>query len=65
MGTPIILSLHHNPLETSMACFIAANSAPTPILSTVACHFVYEIVQAILMNKQNPVWDLHLTLLFT
>ena len=28
MGTPIILSLYLNPHETSMACFIATNSAP-------------------------------------
>ena len=64
MGTPIILSLYHNPLETSMAFSIATNSAPKTVFSTVASHSVYQIMQAILMKKQNPVWDLHLTLSF-
>ena len=35
--------------------FIAANPAPKAALSTVACHFVYQIMQAILIKKQNPV----------
>ena len=64
MGTPIILSFYLNPHETSMACFIATNSAPKTTLSTVACLFVYQMIQAILMKKQNPMQDLHLTLSF-
>ena len=64
MGTPIILSLYHNPCETSMACFIATKSSPKTALFTVACLFIYQMMQAILMKKQNPVWDLHLTLSF-
>ena len=62
MGTPIILSLYLNPHETSIACFIATDSAPKTALSTVACLFVYQMMQAILMKKQNHMWDLHLTL---
>ena len=62
MGTLIILSLYHNPHETSMACFIATNSAPKTALSTVSCLFVYQMMQYILMKKQNPMWDLCLTL---
>ena len=58
MGTPIILSFYLNPYETSMACFIAAKSAP----KTYSClSLIYQMMQAILMKKQNPVWDLHLT----
>ena len=64
MGTPIILSLYHDPHETSMTCFIATNFAPKTALSTVACLFVYQMMQAILMKKQNPMWDLHLTISF-
>ena len=64
MGTLIILSLYLNPHETSMACFIATNSATKTALSTVACLFVYQMLQAILMKKQNPVQDLHLALSF-
>ena len=64
MGTLIILSLHLSPLETSMSCFIATNSAPKTALSIVACLLVYQTIQAILIQKQNPVQDLHLTLSF-
>ena len=64
MGTPIILSLYLNPHETSMACFLATNLAPKTALSTVACLFVYQMMHAILMKKQNPIWDLCLTLSF-
>ena len=64
MGTPIILSLYLNHHETSIACFIATNSAPQSALSTVVCLFVYQMMLAILMKKQNPMWDLHLMLSF-
>ena len=64
MGTPIIMDLYSNPCETSMACFVATNSEPKTTLSTVACLFVYQMMQAILMKKQNPMQDLHLTLSF-
>ena len=64
IGTPIILSLYLNPHEISMACFIATNPAPKTSLSTVACLFVYQMMQAILMKKQIPVLDLCLTLSF-
>ena len=64
IGTPIILILYLNLHEPSMACFIATNSAPKNALSTVACLFAYQMMQAILMKKQNYMWDLHLTLTF-
>ena len=64
MGTPINLSLYHNPHETSMACFIPTNCDPKTALSTVACLFEYQMVQPILMKEQIPIQDLHLTLSF-
>ena len=62
MGNPIILSLYHNPSETSMAFFIATNSALRTALSTVACLFVYQMMQAILLKKWILEWVLCLTL---
>ena len=64
IGTPIILSIYCIPHETSMACFIATNSAPKTALSTVACFFACQMMQIISMKKQNPMQDLHLTLSF-
>ena len=69
MGESLYVYFHHpewylNPCENSMACFIATNSALNAALSTVACLSVYQMMQVLLMKKQNPVWHLCLTLSF-
>ena len=49
-----------SPRKYSQHCFIAMNSAPKELVSTLVCFFEYQKIGALFRKIMNPVLDLRL-----
>ena len=61
-GTPNILILYRSDFICSTTVFIAMNSLPNMLLSTMFCLLLYQMMCARLKNMSIPVCDLRVTL---
>ena len=61
-GTPNILSLYRNDSICSTAVFMAMNSLPNVLVSTMICLLLYQMIGARFKNMSIPVCDLCVTL---
>ena len=56
IGTPNIRSLYLRASVSSTAVFIARNSAPKVLVSTVGWRLLYQCIGALLQKIRTPVW---------